>query len=202
MNTNDKHRIAKKVGVGVGLGAAAAGASAMYSNQEQIKEYLNPEKDGVIITESGTISQEWEEEDYNFEEEENLTLEDVKENITPDFNELSFGEAFRMARSEHGGGGGVFCWHDKYYHTYTREEYNQLDEKDLDALFLAYKEAANGDTEAISNSLAETMKETQEDVYTGNDDNDYFNEDSDLNDYGDSELYADNGDVDFSIDIL
>lgn len=201
MNTNDKHRIAKKVGVGVGLGAAAAGASAMYSNQEQIKEYFNPEKDEVIITESGTISQEWEEEDYKFEEEENLTLEDVKENITPDLNDLSFGEAFRMARSEHGGGGGVFCWHDKYYHTYTREEYNQLDEKDLDALFLAYKEAANGDVEAISNSLTETMKETHEEDFIENEENDFFEEDNDLNDYEDQEFYADNGDVDLGLDI-
>lgn len=43
-------------------------------------------------------------------------------------DDMSFGEAFKSAREEIGGGGGFFEWKGHSYNTYTTEEWNEMDD--------------------------------------------------------------------------
>lgn len=54
-------------------------------------------------------------------------------------DEMSFGEAFKVARSELGQGG-FFTWRGQHYNTYTQEEWESFSDEDKTAFFKLFRE--------------------------------------------------------------
>lgn len=204
MDIEKKYDYAKKAAIAAAGGAIAAGAHAL------------SKKGGALMLDSLQAGEDMpaqEMEAYNGEygmTDEGSAADMGQETagqemVAPSpvsLDDLSFGEAFRAARQVCGGGGGVFEWHGNYYNTYTKNEYEQLTEDDMDNLYDIYKQIANGDTDKLISSLGRTittectrqttasLEEMLEEVYadSGTEDNCY-NDQAQDSDYDDSDTY-------------
>lgn len=175
MDQENKHNFAKKTAIAIGAGAAVAGANAINKvwpimeddYEKDLQSVPNSETD-VDEHESESIdNMDYYEGDYSIITEDEVPAEVEATEITAEsvnLDDLSFGEAFRQARQLCGSGGGVFEWHGNLYNTYTREEYENLDEEDMDRLYEAYKQAANGDTDVLISSLERTITNDIEEI--------------------------------------
>lgn len=164
MDEINKHNLAKKAAIGVALGGTAAGMSAMYNGTipvlsadsgapELMDLDTDPVMEPLLEPESDVAGQE------SVPEPE--TLEAPEETGAVDLDSLSFSEAFKAARHEVGGGGGIFEWHGKYYNTYTDKEYENLTEEQLDDLYETYKEALHGNTDKMSRTFESSIRENE-----------------------------------------
>lgn len=61
-----------------------------------------------------------------------IIVHDEAPHATPITNDMSFKDAFALARAEVGPGG-IFDWHGKHYNTYTREELSEMSPTDKSA---------------------------------------------------------------------
>lgn len=172
MDNEQKHNLAKKAAIAVGGGAAVAGASAINRVMDQQGAQAASSGDAeqlegyhVYVNASDTYADDGL-ETYDGEYEtvthasDNYTYGEPAAHTTgamDGFDTLSFGEAFRAARLQYGGGGGVFEWHGNYYNTYTSEEYEELSDDAVDNLYLSYKRAAGGNAQTLDESLRHTI---------------------------------------------
>lgn len=164
MDTESKHRLAKKVAIATGGGAAVAGANAMYRASGSME--APPAESAAVTytadtaTETSADDLELFEGDYNEVEEieTNMDNADTQASVPNTLDELPFSEAFITARNYCNGGGGVFYWKGNYYNTYTRDEYENLTDDDLERLYQVYKNMVHGDTDKLLSSLERTIE--------------------------------------------
>lgn len=142
---------------GAGVAAAAYATSDDFDDVvEDMKDAaedilgLNKDAEDVVVAEEGAVEAETEVEAEVVEDE--LTIDEAVDAIVDEVAEeevleedavllpeplqvadvddsMSFGEAFAAARAEVGPGG-VFQWHGNNYSTYTKEEWDNMDEED------------------------------------------------------------------------
>lgn len=176
MGRSNKYNLAKKDTITIESGATLAGANA--SNEIWLNNKSNYSK---RITKS-TLRSNADIDNANFDnmakldifegdytimtEEEVLTeVEDTHVKAkTGYFDNLTFSEAFHLARQVYGSGGSVFEWHGNFYNTYTREEYENLNEEDMNHLYQAYKQATKGDINVLISSLERTIANDSEGI--------------------------------------